>query len=367
MNILIHLAHPAQFYFYRVAMEKWRNKGHNVIVVIKTKDILERLLSDAGISYYNISHKQHRGSRMGMLLDMIVKDIKLIKIVYREKIDLLTGSTSEVAQVGWLLNKYSVCIGEDDANIVPLYVKSVLPFLQTRLTPETCRCGKMEPKSIHYAGFQKLAYLHPNVFMPKVEVVKQYGINLGKPYYLIRLVSLTAHHDSGIHGISSEVVQQLINLLSLTGNIYISSERELEPQFEKYRLNINPLDIHHILYYSTLFIGDSQSMAVESAMLGVPNIRCNDFVGKNNIGVLEELEEKYELTEAISSNNPSLLIERISFLLENESIKEEFQIRREKMLSDKIDVSSFLTWFIENYPESKKIMQENPEYQYRFK
>jgi len=36
------------------------------------------------------------------------------------------------------------------------------------------------------------------------------------------------------------------------------------------------------------------------------------------------------------------------------------------MLSEKIDYAQFLTWFIENYPESKQIMQDNPEYQFRF-
>lgn len=41
--------------------------------------------------------------------------------------------------------------------------------------------------------------------------------------------------------------------------------------------------------------------------------------------------------------------------------------RKENMLSDKIDVTSFMVWFVENYPESAKIMKENPEYQKRFK
>jgi hypothetical protein len=31
------------------------------------------------------------------------------------------------------------------------------------------------------------------------------------------------------------------------------------------------------------------------------------------------------------------------------------------MLSDKIDVTAFMVWFVENYPESVKIMKENPD------
>jgi hypothetical protein len=37
------------------------------------------------------------------------------------------------------------------------------------------------------------------------------------------------------------------------------------------------------------------------------------------------------------------------------------------MLDNKIDYAKFQTWFIENYPESAKVMKENPEYQSVFK
>jgi hypothetical protein len=40
----------------------------------------------------------------------------------------------------------------------------------------------------------------------------------------------------------------------------------------------------------------------------------------------------------------------------------KFQIRRQKMLAEKIDTTAFLTWFFENYPTSKKIMDKNADY-----
>ena len=106
-------------------------------------------------------------------------------------------------------------------------------------------------------------------------------------------------------------------------------------------------------------------MAVEAAMLGTPSLRFNDFAGK--IGVLEELEHKYELTFAIPSSKPQRLYDKVNEWLEMEDLSETFQARRLKMLSDKIDVTAFFTWFIENYPESRKIMKEDPGYQMRFK
>ena len=47
--------------------------------------------------------------------------------------------------------------------------------------------------------------------------------------------------------------------------------------------------------------------------------------------------------------------------------KEVWEKRRKKMLADKIDVTAFMVWLIENYPESVKIMKKNPDYQLRFR
>lgn len=366
MNILIQLSHPAHFHLYKYIAKNLMADGHKIFILIKTKDILEDLLVQSGLPYYNILKEAHRKSKLGILWDMLVRDWRMLRFVRKHKIDLLTGSTVEVAQVGWLTRKYRVNTGEDDMRVVPLFQKMGGPFVQTILSPISCDNWKLEPKSVKYAGFHKLAYLHPNQFTPDQRVVEKY-FPANKPYFILRFAQLKAYHDitSHAHGINTEIAQHLIDMLLPYGNVYITSERELEPQFEKYRLNINPLDIHHVLAYAKLYIGDSQSMAVEAAMLGTPSLRFNDFAGK--IGVLEELEHKYELTYAVSPSNPQLLFDKVNEWLNVSDLQEVFQLRRQKMLSEKIDVTAFFTWFIENYPESRHIMRESPEFQLRFK
>ena len=44
-----------------------------------------------------------------------------------------------------------------------------------------------------------------------------------------------------------------------------------------------------------------------------------------------------------------------------------FLQRLQSFLSAKINPSDWLSWYIENFPESKKIMRNNPEFQYSFK
>jgi len=117
--------------------------------------------------------------------------------------------------------------------------------------------------------------------------------------------------------------------------------------------------------YAKLYIGDSQSMAVEAAVLGTPSIRFSDFSGR--IGVLEELEKKYGLTYGINPDQPQALLKTVNMLLEMAHLNETFQTRRKKMLQDKIDVTAFFQWFIEHYPESYNVVRTDTNYQDRFK
>lgn len=387
MNILVQLSHPAHFHLYKNTINDLKEDGHNVFVLIKTKDILEDLLLRSGIKYYNILPIAHRKNRLGVLWDVFVRDYKILKFGIQHKINLYTGSTPEVAHVSWLLQEHSVNTGEDDSVVVPAFAKVVRHTMQTLLTPTTCDNGRFNCKSIKYPGYQELAYLHPNHFTPKESVVEKY-FSADKPYFILRFAELTAHHDNGISGINTEIAQGLIDILSPYGDIFITSERPLEPQFEKYRIRINPLDIHHVLAFASLYIGDSQTMAAEAGVLGTPFVRFNDFVGR--IGYLRELEDVYHLGYGIRANTKPFTPQKVDWIkeepkvqpcgaeamygvvrellsMDSEDRRRVFQERRQKMLSEKIDYAKFLTWFIENYPNSKDIVMDTPEWWNQFK
>ena len=370
MNVLIQLSHPAHFHLYKIVAKNLMESGNKVLFVIKSKDILETLLQNAGLPYVNINQHAHRGSKLGILWDMFVREWRIIKLCRKHKIDLITGSTPETAHVSWLLRLHGVNTGEDDAAVISMFIKIAKPFIDGYVAPDPCEMGQVELKTAHYPGYHELAYLHPNHFTPSREVVEAYGIDTRSPFFILRFASLNAHHDVGIKGINTEVAQRLIDILSPHGRIYITSERPLEPQFEQYRIKINPLDMHHVMAFASLYIGDSQTMAAEAGVLGVPFVRFNDFVGR--IGYLRELEDVYELGYGIhatplASDSPirradgsiqpsgvEELYKRVEQLvaMPSEERRATFQSRRQKMLSEKIDCAKFLTWFIENYPQS---------------
>jgi uncharacterized protein len=60
-------------------------------------------------------------------------------------------------------------------------------------------------------------------------------------------------------------------------------------------------------------------------------------------------------------------IQKAVELLQDDTTRQAWQEKKEIMLAEKIDVTAFMVWFLENYPDSAKIMRENPNYQERFK
>ena len=346
MRILVYLGHPAHFHNYKNTIAALKEHGHQVEVLIKKKDILENLLQNAGIPYHNILEEGRKDSKTGIFLGIVKRALRLNRFCGKFHPDILTGSSVENSWIGPLRRIPVISIGEDDADVVPNYAKLTYPGASVILCPDTCDCGKWNNKAVKYPGYQELGYLHPENFNPDRFVVEKY-FNPDKPYFLMRFSGLNAHHDVGIRGIDNRIAGKLISLLEPHGDVYITSERPLGADFEKYRIAINPLDIHHVMAFADLYLGDSQTMAAEAGVLGVPFVRFNDFVGR--IGYLDELENKYELGYGIKPDQEDKLYETVERLLAMPDRRAVFQGRRQRMLSEKINFADFLTQFIENY------------------
>ena len=363
MKILFQLNHPAHYHLLKNSIMNLKLKGHEVHILARGKDVLKDLL--VGECYTMISTRKginipDKIRKMGDAK----KEILNFVIEYKPDIVVGTGTFSYITQK---LKIPTIFLAEDDANLnLPIFLGALMcyPSFSEILTPAVCDNSIWNSKSIKYNSYHELAYLHPNHFTPDAKVVEKY-FSSSKPYFIIRFAKLNAYHDIGIKGINTEIAQKLIDILKPHADIYITSERELEPQFEQYRIKINPLDMHHVMAFAQLYIGDSQTMAAEAGVLGVPFVRFNDFVGR--IGYLKELEDVYNLGYGIKTNEVEKLYKTVSDLISMPDRSEVFAIRRKKMLSEKIDYAQFLTWFIENYPQSAQTMRENPDYQYRFR
>jgi predicted glycosyltransferase len=341
MTVLVYLGHPAHFHLFKETIKNLQAKAVKVIIVIKSKDVLEKLLTDSGLPYLNISDANNKGSTYKNFAKRLYN---LAKIIRAEKPKLLAGSAAELTILGKLFRIPSYIFFEDDFEAVKKFAKIAGPLATKLICPECCSAWKWNDKKLGYKSYHELAYLHPSHFTPDAEKVKSV-FNLNEKNFILRFAQLTAYHDVGKSGITTDIARQLIDMLSAKGNVFITSERALEPQFEKYRIQISPLDIHHALYFADMYIGDSQTMTAEAAVLGTPAIRFNDFV--EELSYLEELEHTFDLTYGIKTNQPEKLLETVKQLLQTPNLKQDWQNRREKMLNERIDFADFMTKLIE--------------------
>ena len=217
----------------------------------------------------------------------------------------------------------------------------------------------------NHAPTHELAYLHPNLFTPDESVLERTGLKKGERFFIMRFVAFKGHHDINQRGLTLEQKMALVELMKPYGRVLITSERTEDPEFEQYRIPVPPEDIHSLMSFASLFVGDSQTMTSEAAILGVPAVKCNTFAGR--LSVPNELQDKYGLCYSFMPSQFDRFYLKVKSLLESDNTQEEWKVKRERFLADKIDVSAFFTWFIENYPESKRILKDNPDYQYRFK
>jgi predicted glycosyltransferase len=341
MTVLVYLGHPAHFHLFKETIKNLQAKAVKVVIVIKSKDVLEKLLIDSGLPYFNISDANNKGSAYKNFAKRLYN---LAKIIRAEKPKLLAGSAAELTILGKLFRIPSYIFFEDDFEAVKKFAKIAGPLATKLICPDCCSTWKWNDKKQGYKSYHELAYLHPNHFTPDAEKVKSI-FNLNEKNFILRFAQLTAYHDVGKSGITTEIAQQLIDMLSAKGNVFITSERALEPQFEKHRIQISPLDIHHALYFADMYIGDSQTMTAEAAVLGTPAIRFNDFVGE--LSYLEELEHTFDLTYGIKTNQPEKLLEKVNELLQMPNLKQNWQAKRQKMLNERIDFADFMTKLIE--------------------
>ena len=336
MNILIDIIHPAHVHFFRHAIGELQKRGDNVAVTARQKDVTTELLENFGIPYTVLS-KVGTG-RVGLLAELITRDIKLWKFCRRFRPDVLTGiSGMFVAHVGTLLRKPSIVW--DDTEHQKLAHMITWP-LATAIHNPDCYLKTQKKKQRFYAGVHELAYLHPSRFKPDIELVKSLGIDPRQKYCIIRFVSWGAHHDVGQHGFAEDKKLQFIRAIAEYARPYITSEGPLPPELKAYQLKIPVHQFHHVLAFASLCVAEGATVASEAAVLGVPTIYVNTL----KLGYTNMLEE-YGLLNQTTDTDRAL--ELSLGQLKDEYPGQKCRAARQKFLADKIDVTDYIVETVE--------------------
>jgi predicted glycosyltransferase len=359
MKLLFDIGHPAHVHLFKYIIKNLE-KTHDIKICVREREnIVENLLNFYGLKYENIGRNVPGLLRKS--ITMFKNDYNLMKISNRFDPEIFISIASPYsAQVSKLSGKPFIAF--IDSEPTRLILSLTIPFTTAVITPISFRkdFGK---KHIRLKGYKELAYLHPRWFKPNPDILDMLDVSKNENYILLRFSAFDASHDIGLNGFSLADKRDLVKELEKYARIFISSEIELPQDLKKYVIKIPPHKMHDALYYASLLVGDTGTMVTEAGILGTPAIISHPQSLKMSNFI--ELEQKYGLIFNI--HEPRMVIEKAVELLQRSDLNQEWEKRRANLLRDKIDVTAFMTWFIEQYPESFTEMKANPGYQEKFK
>jgi len=337
VKILLDILHPAHIHVLRAFREDMIARGHEVHVVARDKDLTLELLERYGITADIIS--QQKSGRVGLLVEWLQRNVKLWRIARRVKPDVLLGLMgASIAPVGKIMRIPTVVLY--NAENATQTNRVVYPLASVVVTSDSYE-GPVNGNHVTHSGYHETAYLHPNRFTADPNVLRNCGIEPGTWFALVRFVSWMASHDVGEEGFTQRGKIELVRRLSEHGAVYVSSEGPLPPELEKYRLRVPSQDVHHVMAFANIMVGESATMASEAAVLGVPAL----YIADTSRGYINEQDQRYGMVRQAAPADLAAITAGMTELLA--LTKDEVSARHRRMMSDKIDTTSWLIDFVE--------------------
>lgn len=359
MKILTDIGHAKNAYILKTIVPQLIAKGHEFHFVYRDKEHTKQLCQAFG--FEGLDRGKGGNGLIGKFIYLIKTDFQFLKLVKKTKPDLLLSFASPYLANLALLTKIPMIVFDDtEQNWV---VQKIYSSCSAAIVVPSCFGKTLSRRQFSFDGYFELAYLSSRYFQPDPSILKELGLTVGEKFVLLRFVSWQAVHDLSHRGLTLEEKQELVAAFSGMARVYISAEGELPAGLAPLRLMTPSERIHQVMAHSTLVLGEGATMAAEAAVLGVPSVYCSDL----RPGYISDLEKCHGLLRSFTHHDfQAALASGKEFLQQGEALRQALSKRREKMLSESIDVVAFLSWFVDQFPKSIKSMTEDPKYSLKF-
>ncbi len=365
MKILFVLYHPVDPYIvFESARRIEESGGETFFLIVEKEDIIKKIV-DAH-SFKNKVIGRGKNSFLGKTLNIFNIFYGINRQIRKFKPNLIFSGTAPYTSFACKFNQIPLICWED-TETATFNWKYAHKRIDSILMVESFYKDMPYDNVIKFNGYKELAYLHPNVFRPDKSILGELGLKELDKIVLMRFSALNAMHDIGLRSEALYNEDKIFNFINKIEKLYDAkvlismTERDLSGRFSKYKLRLDPSKYIHLLANCTLYVGEGTTTASEAGVLGVPWIN----IQRTKRGYLIDQEENYGL--GLRTDDVDFAFQKAEEFLKNETLKSEWKLKKDKLINDKIDVSAFFTWFIMNYPNSHKIMKENPDFQYEFK
>ncbi len=311
MRILFDISHPAHVLQFTPIAHELLARGHEVRLVGRDKDVALDLLEVSGLPF-EVPHAPGgpRGRwRDARELAMRVRALRRVVRAWRPAVLVTRNPSGVLASV---MTRTRSVFDTDDGRQVGAHYWLARPFADT-ITSSVDDPEDHGRAHVRYPGFKALTYLHPDRFIPDPSVRERLDVPPG-PLFVARFSAHDASHDRRIDGIGRDTQEELERLLAAHGSVVVA--REGQPTVlrtpgtaRSAGRTVPPGDFRDLLAEAALCVGDSQSVAIEAALLGVPAIRLSGFTGRHF--TLSVLEDRYGLIRNLRPGEERELVRKV--------------------------------------------------------
>lgn len=336
MKVMISIDHPAWAHQFRYILSCLNQRGDQARVLAVDKDGDTTLLRRFGIPYVLCARSTGR--------NVLEKGLLFIGLCFnhawhalRFQPDILIGRASPMMAVAaWVARKPHIIYEDTEVSRFSL---RICKHLSTKiLTPRTFLTD-LGPRQERVDTYKELFYLHPSVFTPDKQVLRDAGFNPDEKYIFVRFVAFKASHDIGIKPLGDEEKIALVRRLEKYGSVYVSSEGGV-PDVLKPNLLTTPYElVHHVLAFAQLVYSEGATMASEAVMLGVHALYVNTIKS----GSTQEQSQRYHLLYNFNDGEDRhrLAALKAEELLQLPDLAALGHEKQKKLLAEKVDINQY--------------------------
>jgi predicted glycosyltransferase len=331
VRILIEAHHPSDIHFFKHAVKEWAERGNDVLLLGRDRDVMKALLAAYDFIPHRILTSERRDNRFP-LAEMLERQVGVAQSIREFRPDVVMSLMGSYAQSAFLFRVPNLVF--TDSEHQSFNHRIAHPFATRIYTPE-CFEKDLGKKQRRYRGYHELAFLHPKRFSPDSGVLSEIGVE-ARQYVVVRTSAWNTLHDIGKSGLGPRLEESVRELSKRARVLLVPEGGQLPASLESLRLRPPPDRYHHVLAFARLVLSEGASTASEAACLGVPTV----YLNPSQLGYLRDQERRYGLV--YNTTDSEAAMRRALALLDAPFDAEKQEAARKRLIDDHVDVTDYL-------------------------
>lgn len=336
MKAMICFTHPAWVHQFRFILKHMEERGDEVLAFVAEKDGNTKLLDSYGIPYIKCANSTGTNVVQKGLL-FIGLSLRFTWAAIRFKPDIMIGRAAPMLAVAAFVSGKPHLLYEDTE--VSKFSLRICKRTSTKLLTPRTFLTDLGDKQERLDTYKELFYLHPSVFTPDKQLLRDVGFNPDEPYILLRFVAWNASHDIGKRGLDDAGKIAMLQRFSKYGRVYVSAEGAVPTELEPFMLKTPYAMIHHVLAFAKLVYSEGATMASEAVVLGTHAMYVNTIVSGSTKEQAERFHLLYNFNEG--EDRYERAAAQAEELLQMPNLEEIGHEKQQKLLEEKVDINSY--------------------------